>query len=93
MNEVADANRVSNQMKHLVHPHHHADHAVGWSLFSNNVVHVGIEETRRSLLRDSDPNGRRGTKRSLMAALWRSAVNHGQLEWHGANYTPDNEMT
>ena len=55
VDEVAAANGVSNKVTHLIYSHHHADHAGAASLFDKNVVRIGHEETRRLLLRDSDP--------------------------------------
>ena len=55
IDEVAKADGVSNKVTHLVHTHHHADHAGASSLFGKNVVRIGHEETRRLLLRDDDP--------------------------------------
>ena len=55
VDEIAAANGVSNKVTHLVYSHHHADHAGASSLFGENVVRIGHEETRRLLLRDDDP--------------------------------------
>src|SRR5437899_7923048 len=55
IDEIAQANGVSNKVTYLVHTHHHADHAGAASLFGKDVVRIGHEETRRLLLRDNDP--------------------------------------
>ena len=55
IDEIAQANGVSNKVTYLVHTHHHADHAGASSLFGKDVVRIGHEETRRLLLRDDDP--------------------------------------
>ena len=55
IDEIAQANGVSNKVTYLVHTHHHADHAGAASLFGKDVVRIGHEETRRLLLRDDDP--------------------------------------
>src|SRR5258706_13587007 len=55
IDEIANANGVSNTVTYLVHTHHHADHVGASSLFGNDVVRIGHEETRRLLLRDNDP--------------------------------------
>ena len=55
IDEIASANGVSGKVTHLVYSHHHADHAGASSLFDRNVIGIGHEETRRPLLRDSDP--------------------------------------
>ena len=51
----AAANGVSNKVTHLVYSHHHADHAGASSLFDKSVARIGLEETRKLLLRDDDP--------------------------------------
>src|SRR5580692_8806671 len=56
IDQIANANGVSNQVTHLIHSHHHADHLGASSLFGNGVVRIGHEETRRLMLRDNDPN-------------------------------------
>jgi glyoxylase-like metal-dependent hydrolase (beta-lactamase superfamily II) len=59
IDEIATAEGVSNTVTHFVYSHHHDDHAGAASLFDTGVVRVGHEETRRLLLRDNDPAGRR----------------------------------
>jgi hypothetical protein len=39
---------------HLVYIHHHSDHAGGSSMFGEDVVRIGHDETRRLLLRDNE---------------------------------------
>src|SRR6201993_3165972 len=55
VDEMAEAEGVSNKVTHLVYSHHHADHAGAANLFGDDVVRIGHEETRRLLLRDNDP--------------------------------------
>lgn len=55
MDEIAAAEGVTNRVTHLVYSHHHADHAGAASLFGDDIVRIGHEETRRLLLRDNDP--------------------------------------
>src|SRR5258707_10278900 len=55
IDEITNANGVSNKVTYLVHSHHHADHVGASSLFGTHVVRIGPEETRRLLLRDNDP--------------------------------------
>jgi glyoxylase-like metal-dependent hydrolase (beta-lactamase superfamily II) len=90
VNEVAAANGVSNKVTHLVHSHHHADHAGASSLFGKNVVRIGHEETRRLLLRDNDPTRPAPT----VTFRDRKTLNIGgervTLAYHGTNHTPDN---
>jgi glyoxylase-like metal-dependent hydrolase (beta-lactamase superfamily II) len=56
IDEIASANGVSNKVNYLIHSHHHADHGNASSLFGNDVTRIGHEETRKLMLRDSDPN-------------------------------------
>ena len=90
VDEIAADNGVSNTVTHLVYSHHHADHAGASSLFGNNVVRVGHEETRRLLLRDNDPArpapGVTFADRYTLDVAGESA----ELAWHGPNHTPDN---
>src|SRR3977135_2209035 len=55
IDEIANANGVTNKVAYLVYSHHHADHAGASSLFGKDVVRIGHEETRRLMLRDGDP--------------------------------------
>jgi glyoxylase-like metal-dependent hydrolase (beta-lactamase superfamily II) len=92
VDEIASANGVSNKVTHLVHSHHHADHAAGSSLFNSNVVRIGHAETRRLLLRDNDP--RRPAPEAENTFQDRRTLDIGgervELAWHGSNHTPDN---
>src|SRR3989475_12754704 len=55
IDEIAQANGVSNKVTYLVHTHHHADHGGASSLFGKDALPIGHEETRRLLLRDDHP--------------------------------------
>src|SRR6202020_2775371 len=55
VDEIAAANGVSNTVTHLVYSHHHADHGAAASIFDGEVAPIGHEETRRLLLRATDP--------------------------------------
>jgi len=90
IDEMAQANGVSNKVRYLVHSHHHADHTGASSLFGKDVVRIGHEETRRLLLRDDDParppiDETFSDKRTLEIGGERI-----ELAWHGPNHTPDN---
>jgi glyoxylase-like metal-dependent hydrolase (beta-lactamase superfamily II) len=90
IDEIANANGVSNKVTYLVHSHHHADHAGASSLFGKDVVRIGHEETRRLLLRDDDsarpaPEETFSDRRTLEIGGERI-----ELAWHGPNHTPDN---
>ena len=92
VDEIAAANGVSSTVTHLIHSHHHADHAGGSSLFGSDVVRIGHAETRRLLLRDNDP--RRPAPDAENTFQDRRTLDiggeHIQLAWHGSNHTPDN---
>jgi glyoxylase-like metal-dependent hydrolase (beta-lactamase superfamily II) len=92
IDEIAQANGVSNKVTYLVHTHHHADHGGASSLFGKDVVRIGHEETRRLLLRDDDP-GRPAPEETFSE---RRTLEIGgeriELAWHGANHTPDNSV-
>jgi glyoxylase-like metal-dependent hydrolase (beta-lactamase superfamily II) len=90
VDEIAAANGVSNKVTHLVHTHHHSDHAGAAGLFGENIIRIGHEETRRLLLRDNDsakpaPDETFTERRTLEIGGERI-----ELAWHGSNHTPDN---
>ena len=90
VDEIAAANGVSNKVTHLIYSHHHADHAGASSLFDNDVVRIGHEETRRLLLRDDDP-ARPAPEETFQD---RRSLDIGgeriDLAWYGSNHSPDN---
>jgi glyoxylase-like metal-dependent hydrolase (beta-lactamase superfamily II) len=92
IDEIANANGVSNKVRYLVHSHHHADHVGASSLFGKDVVRIGHEETRRLLLRDDDP-ARPAPEETFSD---RRTLDIGgeriELAWHGPNHTPDNSF-
>src|SRR5439155_649407 len=92
IDEIAQANDVSNKVTYLVHTHHHADHGGASSIFGKDVVRIGHEETRRLLLRDDDP-ARPAPEETFSD---RRTIEIGgeriELAWHGANHTPDNSV-
>src|SRR6185312_10486601 len=90
INEIAEANGVSNKVEYLIYSHHHSDHVGAASLFDKNVTRIGHEETRTLLLRDNDParppnEETFADKRSLEIGGERI-----ELAWHGPNHSPDN---
>jgi glyoxylase-like metal-dependent hydrolase (beta-lactamase superfamily II) len=90
VDEVSDANGVSNKVCYLIYSHHHADHAGASSLFDRGVIRIGHEETRQLLLRDDDP-ARPAPEETFQD---RRTLDIGgeriDLFWHGANHSPDN---
>ncbi len=90
VDEIAAANGVTNTVTHLVYSHHHADHAGAASLFDRDVVRIGHEETRRLLLRDTDPA--RPAPEITFADRYTLEVGgeRAELAWHGPNHSPDN---
>ena len=79
-------------MTHLVHTHHHADHAGASSLFGKDVVRIGHEETRRLLLRDDDPARPAPEETFSDRRTLEIGGERIELAWHGANHTPDNSV-
>ena len=90
VDEIAAANGVPNTVTHLVYSHHHHDHTGAASLFDNNVVRIGHEETRRLLLRDNNPA--RPAPEVTFADRYTLEVagERVELAWHGPNHSPDN---
>ena len=79
-------------MTHLIHTHHHADHAGASSLFGKDVVRIGHEETRRLLLRDDDPNRPAPDETFSDRRTLEIGGERIELAWHGPNHTPDNSV-
>jgi glyoxylase-like metal-dependent hydrolase (beta-lactamase superfamily II) len=92
IDEVAQADGVSNKVTYLVHTHHHADHAGASSLFGKEVVRIGHEETRRLLLRDDDPARPAPEETFSDRRTLEIGGERIELAWHGANHTPDNSV-
>ena len=90
IDEIAQANGVSNKVTYLVHTHHHADHAGASSLFGKDVVRIGHEETRRLLLRDDDPARPAPDETFTDRRTLEIGGERIELAWHGPNHTPDN---
>jgi glyoxylase-like metal-dependent hydrolase (beta-lactamase superfamily II) len=90
VDEIAAANRVSNQVTHLVYSHHHDDHTGASSLFDGDVVRIGHQETRRLLLRDNNPA--RPAPEVTFPDRYTLEVGGERVElaWHGPNHSPDN---
>ena len=93
IDEIATAERVSNQVTHLVYSHHHDDHVGAASLFEGNVVRIGHEETRRLLLRDNDPAKPAPDVTFQDRYTLEVAGERVELAWHGPNHSPDNIFT
>ena len=92
IDEIANANGVSNKVTYLVHTHHHADHVGASSLFGKDVVRIGHEETRRLLLRDDDPARPAPTETFSDRRTLEIGGERIELAWHGPNHTPDNSI-
>ena len=90
IDEIAQVNGVSDKVTHLVYSHHHADHVGASSLFGNDVVRIGHEETRRLLLRDNDPARPAPTETFRVRRTLEIGGERIELAWHGPNHTPDN---
>ena len=90
IDEIANANGVSNKVAYLVYSHHHADHAGASSLFGKDVVRIGHEETRRLMLRDGDPARPAPSETFADRRTLKIGGERIELAWHGSNHTPDN---
>src|SRR5712675_510565 len=90
--EIAAATGVSNTVTHLVHTHHHSDHAGAGVIFGKNVVRIGHEETRRLLLRVNDPNKPAPEETFSDRRTLEIGGERIELAWHGPNHTPDNSV-
>ncbi len=92
IDEIANPNGVSNKVTYLIHSHHHADHVGASSLFGNDVVRIGHEETRRLLLRDDDPARPAPEETFSDRRTLEIGGERIELAWHGPNHTPDNSF-
>jgi glyoxylase-like metal-dependent hydrolase (beta-lactamase superfamily II) len=90
VDEIAAANGVSNKVTHLVYSHHHADHNGGSSLFGNDIVRIGHEETRRLLVRDNDPRRPAPDETFTDQRTLEIGGERVELAWRGSNHSPDN---
>jgi glyoxylase-like metal-dependent hydrolase (beta-lactamase superfamily II) len=90
VDEIANANGVSNKVTYLVYSHHHADHAGASSLFDKNVTRIGHEETRRLLLRDNDPARPAPEETFQDRRTLEIGGERIELAWLGSNHSPDN---
>ncbi len=90
IDEIANANGVSNKVKYLVYSHHHADHGGASSLFDKNVTRIGHEETRRLLLRDNDPARPAPEETFQDRRTLEIGGERIELAWLGSNHSPDN---
>jgi len=89
VDEIAETEGVGNTVTHLVHSHHHADHAGAASLF-DDVVRIGHAETRRLLLRDNDPARPAPDVTFEDRHTLQVGGERVELIYHGPNHSPDN---
>jgi glyoxylase-like metal-dependent hydrolase (beta-lactamase superfamily II) len=90
VDEITSAEGTTNKVTHLVYSHHHADHAGGASVFGDDVIRIGHEDTRRLLLREND-----ATRPAPDVTFQENhTLNVGgevvELSHHGSNHSPDN---
>jgi glyoxylase-like metal-dependent hydrolase (beta-lactamase superfamily II) len=90
INEIAEANGVSNKVEYLIYSHHHSDHVGAASLFDKNVTRIGHEETRTLLLRDNDPARPPNEETFADKRTLEIGGERIELAWHGPNHSPDN---
>jgi glyoxylase-like metal-dependent hydrolase (beta-lactamase superfamily II) len=90
VDQVAAENGVSHEVTHLVHSHHHADHAAASGLFGRDVVRIGHAETRRLLLGYDDPD--RPAPEVTFDDRYTLQVGGERVElaWRGTNHAADN---
>ena len=90
VDQVAAENGISNRVTHLLHSHHHADHAAGSGLFGRDVVRIGHSETRRLLLGYADPD--RPAPDVTFDDHYTLEVGGERIElaWRGTNHAADN---
>jgi glyoxylase-like metal-dependent hydrolase (beta-lactamase superfamily II) len=90
VDEIAEAEGVSNKVTHLVYSHHHADHAGAANLFGNDLVRIGHAETRRLLQRDNDPTRPAPEVTFQDTYTLRVGDERVELAFRGPNHSPDN---
>lgn len=90
VDEITAAEGTTNTVTHFVYSHHHDDHAGAASLFGDNVVRIGHEETRRLLLRDNDPTRPAPEVTFQDRHTLEVGGERVELAWHGSNHSPDN---
>jgi len=90
VDEIAEAEGVTNTVTHLVYSHHHADHAGAANLFGDDLVRIGHEDTRRLLLRDNDPTRPAPEVTFRDTYTLRVGGERVELAFHGPNHSPDN---
>ena len=90
IDEIVAAEGVTNKVTHMVYSHHHHDHTAASTIFGNDVVRIGLEETRRLLLRANNPA--RPAPDVTFADNYTLQVGGERVElaWHGPNHSPDN---
>jgi glyoxylase-like metal-dependent hydrolase (beta-lactamase superfamily II) len=89
IDEIAEANGVSNKVTHIIYSHHHSDHVGASFLFGKDVTRIGHEETRRLLLRDDDPAKPANEETFQDRRTLEIGGERIELAWHGASHAPD----
>jgi glyoxylase-like metal-dependent hydrolase (beta-lactamase superfamily II) len=90
VDEITEAEGVSNTVTHLVYSHHHADHGGAANLFGDNVTRIGHVDTRRLLQRDNDPTRPAPDVTFEDSYTLEVGGERVELAWHGPNHSPDN---
>jgi glyoxylase-like metal-dependent hydrolase (beta-lactamase superfamily II) len=90
VDEVAEAEGVTNTVTHLVYSHHHADHAGAADLFGDDVTRIGHAECRRLLRRDNDPTRPAPEVTFEDSYALRVGGERVDLHFRGPNHSPDN---
>ncbi|HEX3932857.1 MAG TPA: MBL fold metallo-hydrolase [Nocardioides sp.] len=90
VDEIAEAESLSNKVTHIVYSHHHADHTGAANLFGDDLVRIGHEETRRLLIRDNDPTRPAPDVTFSDSYTLEMGGETVELAYHGPNHSPDN---
>jgi glyoxylase-like metal-dependent hydrolase (beta-lactamase superfamily II) len=90
IDQVTSQTGTPSKVTHLVYSHFHADHIGAASIFGDDVVRVGHEETRRLLREAGDPNRPPPTMTFKDHRVLAFGDDRLELEFHGPNHSPDN---
>ncbi len=88
--QVTTKTGTPSTVTHLVYSHFHADHIGASSIFGDNVLRVGHQQTRRLLLEAGDPNRPAPTLTFKDQHVLELGTDRLELAYHGPNHTPDN---
>jgi glyoxylase-like metal-dependent hydrolase (beta-lactamase superfamily II) len=90
INQVTASTGTPSKVTHLVYSHSHADHIGAASIFGDNVVRVGHQQTQRLLREAGDPNRPPPTRTFKDRHVLQVGADRLELAFHGPNHSPDN---